>query len=114
MLAVIFEVTPTAEGKEEYLKIAAELRGFLANRDGFISIERFSSLTEEGKLVSLSFWRDEQSIREWRNLMEHRTAQRKGKRSLFSNYRIRVAKVIRDYTGTERDEAPSDSRDVLG
>lgn len=114
MLAVIFEVNPTTEGKDEYLKIAAELRGFLANRDGFISIERFASLSEEGKVVSLSFWRDEESIREWRNLMEHRTAQRKGKQSLFKNYRIRVAKVIRDYTGTERDEAPSDSRDVLG
>lgn len=110
MLAVIFEVYPTVEGKAEYLEIAVELRGFLENRDGFISIERFQSLTEEGKILSLSFWRDENAIKAWRNLLEHRTAQRKGKEALFRHYRIRVANVVRDYSGTERNEAPSDSK----
>ena len=113
MLAVIFEVNPTHEGKAEYLDIAAELRSFLQNRDGFISIERFQSLSEEGKILSLSFWRDEESIKEWRNLMEHRTAQGKGRESLFKNYRIRVAEVIRDYSGEKRDEAPVDCSSAL-
>lgn len=78
MLAVIFGVIPTKEGKPEYLQIAAELRKFLENKDGFISIERFQSLTEEGKILSLSFWRDESAIEEWRNILQHRTAQKKG------------------------------------
>ncbi len=109
MLAVIFEVNPTKEGKSEYLQIAAELRKFLEDRDGFISIERFQSLTEEGKILSLSFWRDEKAVEEWRNILEHRTAQKRGKNFLFRSYRIRVVKVVRDYTETYRDEAPSDS-----
>ncbi len=113
MLAVIFEVHPTVEGKAEYLQIAAELRTFLENRDGFISIERFQSLVDEGKVLSLSFWRDEAAICAWRNVMEHRMAQRKGKQALFRSYRIRVAEVLRDYSGTERDEAPADSRLAL-
>ena len=113
MLAVIFEVNPTKEGKSEYLQIAAELRKFLENRDGFISIERFQSLTEEGKILSLSFWRDESAIEEWRNILEHRTAQKRGKKFLFRSYRIRVVKVVRDYTETCRDEAPSDSAKAL-
>ena len=113
MRAVIFEVIPTEEGKSEYLKIAAKLRSFLENRDGFISIERFQSLTEEGKILSLSFWRDENSIAEWRNVLEHRNAQKKGKESLFRSYRIRVAEVVRDYTETDRKEAPADSKVAL-
>ncbi len=113
MLAVIFEVCPTAEGKEEYLQIAAQLRLFLEDSEGFISIERFQSLTDEGKILSLSFWRDEQAIADWRNLFEHRTAQRKGKESLFRSYRIRVAEVTRDYSGTDREAAPADSRAAL-
>lgn len=114
MLAVIFEVFPTAQGKDEYLSIAAELRTFLEGRDGFISIERFQSLTDEGKILSLSFWRDEDAVADWRNLMEHRAAQHKGKEELFSAYRIRVAEVVRDYTQTSRDEVPEDSKQELG
>ena len=113
MIAVIFEVKPKIEGKEEYLKIAAGLRKFLENRDGFISIERFQSLSEEGKILSLSFWQDEAAIEKWRNLLEHRTAQKKGRESLFHSYRIRVAQVVRDYTESDRNEAPSDSNVVL-
>jgi heme-degrading monooxygenase HmoA len=113
MLAVIFEVIPTKEGKSAYLQIAAGLRKFLENRDGFISMERFQSLTEEGKLLSLSFWRDESAIEEWRNILEHSMAQRKGKEFLFHSYRIRVAKVVRDYTETDRAGAPSDSGKAL-
>lgn len=113
MFAVIFEVYPKIEGKEEYLKIAADLRRFLENRDGFISIERFQSLSEEGKILSLSFWHDEAAIEKWRNLLEHRAAQKKGKESLFHSYRIRVAQVVRDYTESDRNEAPPDSNDLL-
>lgn len=113
MLAVIFEVTPTDEGKQEYLEIAAELRKFLEGREGFVSIERFQSLTNENKMLSLSFWKDEDSIRKWRNLIEHRQAQQKGKNLLFASYRIRVAEVCRDYTSEERQEAPYDSNNIL-
>jgi len=114
MIAVIFEVWPTPEGKDEYLKIAAGLREFLENRDGFISIERFQSLIDDNKILSLSFWRDEEAIEQWRNLFEHRAAQEKGKKRLFSAYRIRVADVVRDYTDAQRNEAPRDSRKALG
>lgn len=113
MFAVIFEVYPTAEGKEEYMEIAANLRTFLEGRDGFISIERFQSLNEEGKILSLSFWRDEDAIAAWRNLYEHRSAQQQGKLELFRNYRIRVAEVVRDYSLTCRHEAPRDSVNAL-
>lgn len=113
MLAVIFEVIPTSEGKAEYLEIAMVLRKFLEEREGFISIERFQSLSDENKILSLSFWRDEESIRAWRNLFEHREAQVKGKNLLFSSYRIRVAEICRDYTSDNRKEAPSDSNALL-
>ena len=113
MYAVIFEVIPTPEGKVEYLTIAAQLRIFLEEQDGLISIERFQSLSDTGKLLSLSFWRDEESIAQWRNLLAHRTAQEQGKDVLFQSYRIRVAQVMRDYTADERAEAPSDSNSTL-
>ena len=106
MFSVIFEVIPTKEGKSEYLEIAAELRRFLEDQDGFISIERFQSLVDEEKILSLSFWRDERAIAEWRNVIEHRNAQKKGKDSLFHSYRIRVAEVKRDYSAVDRNETP--------
>jgi len=110
MIAVIFEVFP-ADGKvQEYLDIAAELKPLLQNIDGFISIERFSSLVEEGKILSLSFWRDEKSIEEWRNIETHRLAQKKGRDGVFADYRLRVASVIRDYGMNTREQAPTDSK----
>ena len=114
MIAVIFEVWPKDAGKETYLKIASELKPMLENRDGFISIERFESLVEEGKLLSLSFWQDEAAIARWRNEIEHRQAQKAGKEQLFERYRIRVASVVRDYSNTERAQVPEDSSVALG
>ena len=112
MIAVIFEVFP-AEGKvQEYLDIAAKLKLVLENIDGFISIERFSSFSVEGKLLSLSFWRDEKAIEEWRNIESHRLAQEKGRDGVFSDYRLRVANVSRDYGMLNREQAPSDSRTI--
>lgn len=114
MIAVIFEVYP-AEGKvEEYLDIAVKLKPQLEKIDGFISIERFSSLIEEGKILSLSFWRDEKAISEWRNLESHRFAQEKGREGVFSNYRLRVANVCRDYGMEDREQAPTDSVKIHG
>ena len=110
MIAVIFEVWPKPEGKKEYLDIAASLRPLLDTIDGFISIERFESLYEPGKILSLSFFRDEEAVKTWRNLVEHRAAQEKGRTELFANYRLRIASVIRDYGMTKRDEVPADSR----
>ena len=113
MLAVIFEVKPTVEGKAEYLALAEGLRIFLEVQDGLISIERFESLIEEGKLLSLSFWESGESIQAWRNLVIHRLAQMQGKDKLFSEYRICVAEVLRDYTAEDRSEAPVDSNKAL-
>ena len=110
MIAVIFEVWPKPEGKKQYLDIAAGLRPLLDTIDGFISIERFESLYEPGKVLSLSFFRDEEAVKTWRNLVEHRAAQEKGRNELFANYRLRIASVIRDYGMTKRDEVPADSR----
>jgi heme-degrading monooxygenase HmoA len=113
MIAVIFEVHPTPSGMNEYLEIATHLRSFLEKQQGFISIERFQSLVDEGKILSLSFWENEQAIKSWRTQFEHRQAQRKGKEQLFSHYRIRVAEVVRDYTAQERTQAPEDSNESL-
>jgi heme-degrading monooxygenase HmoA len=110
MIAVIFEVIPTAEGKQEYLSIAADLREYLQDMPGFISIERFQSLVDERKILSLSFWEDEESIGNWRNLERHRAAQAKGRASLFEDYRIRVGVISRDYSMGNREQAPADSR----
>ncbi len=109
MYAVIFEVYPKPEGRQEYLDIAGTLRQELEKMDGFISIERFESLTEAGKILSLSFWRDEEAVTNWRNQSSHRRAQAKGRHELFADYRLRVAEVKRDYGKNERDQAPSDS-----
>ena len=114
MIAVIFEVWPADGRSQEYLEIAAALRPELEKMDGFISIERFQSLTEPGKILSLSFWRDEQAIAEWRALESHRAAQAKGRAGVFRDYRLRVAGVARDYGMARRDEAPRDSRKVHG
>ena len=112
MIAVIFEVQ-IAEGKTaEYLDIAGELKPLLLEIDGFISIERFQSLTNDSQILSLSFWRDEEAIQEWRNLESHRFAQSKGRDGVFENYRLRVAAVIRDYGMDARAEAPEDSLEV--
>ena len=112
MYAVIFEVWPNINGKEEYLNIASQLKLFLEKQKGFISIERFQSLTNENKLLSLSFWEDEEAIKGWRNLFEHRMAQQKGRKELFDDYRIRVSKVVRDYSMNDRDEIPEDSKKI--
>jgi heme-degrading monooxygenase HmoA len=114
MIAVIFEVWPAQGRSAEYFDIAASLRGDLEKIDGFISIERFESVTTPGKFVSLSFWRDEEAVRSWRNLEGHRLAQAQGRAGVFADYRLRVASVIRDYGMNARDDAPRDSRDAHG
>jgi len=106
MHVVIFEVEPEAGREQDYLDIAARLRPELEKIDGFISIERFRSLSQEGKILSLSFWRDEEAIARWRQQEEHQAAQRAGRDKIFRDYRIRVAAVMRDYGMYERAEAP--------
>lgn len=110
MIAVIFEVLPHPNGRQHYLDIAARLRAELETIDGFLSIERFESLSQPGKFLSLSFWRDEAAVLEWRNREAHRAAQKAGRETVFADYRLRVAQVLRDYGMTERDQAPGDSR----
>jgi heme-degrading monooxygenase HmoA len=112
MIAVIFEVWPRPERRGEYLEIAAALRPELEAIDGFISVERFESLSEPGKLLSLSFWRDEAALAAWRNLGAHRAAQARGRAGIFADYRLRVAGVLRDYGMTVRAEVPDDSRNM--
>jgi heme-degrading monooxygenase HmoA len=114
MIAVIFEVQPHPEHREGYLGIAASLRPTLEKMDGFISIERFESLVNPGKILSLSFWRDEESVKRWREVEAHRTAQSAGRKTMFADYRLRVAAVIRDYGKEERAQAPADSRALHG
>jgi heme-degrading monooxygenase HmoA len=112
MIAVIFEVWP--ERREDYLDVAAELRPLLQRIDGFISVERFESITEKGKMLSLSFFRDEDAVQAWRNVAEHRVAQTKGRGGIFRDYRLRIAGVIRDYGMNDRAQAPKDSKLVHG
>jgi heme-degrading monooxygenase HmoA len=114
VIAVIFEVEPAAGRRDAYLSIAADLRPLLDGIDGFLSIERFQSLADPNRILSLSFWRDEEAVKAWRNTEEHRQAQKAGRGGIFAGYRLRIAHVVRDYGLTERDEAPGDSRAVNG
>jgi heme-degrading monooxygenase HmoA len=109
MIAIIFEVEPRDGQLEPYLDMAAELRPILEKMDGFISVERFASLTTPGKYLSVSFWRDEAAVAEWRRQAHHRRAQHKGRTEIFAGYRLRVAHVLRDYGMHERAEAPEDA-----
>jgi len=114
MIAVIFEVVPAEGQRDTYLDIAARLKPELEAIDGFISVERFESLATPGKVLSLSFFRDEAAVAAWRNTADHRRAQAAGRGGVFADYRLRVARVFRDYGMTERDEAPQDRRAVHG
>ena len=113
MIAVIFEVEPTAQGAERYFALAEALRPRLAQIDGFVSIERFQSLSQPGKFLSLSFWRDEAAVRAWRTHEAHRASQQQGRDGIFAGYRLRVAAVVRDYGLRDRLQAPADSRAAL-
>jgi len=110
MFAVIFELEVLPEKEDQYFEIANNLREELETIDGFVSIERFESVVNQGKFVSLSFWRDEASIKAWRTLDTHKQAQITGRKSIFKDYRLRVAEVVRDYGMRKRDEAPQDAR----
>ena len=112
MIAVIFEVWPKDGQRDPYLRRAAALRDHLADVPGFISVERFESLTEPGKLLSLSFWEDEAALEAWRQLPVHRSAQTAGRDIHFADYRLRVAGVLRDYGMTDRAQVPQDSKDI--
>jgi heme-degrading monooxygenase HmoA len=114
MMAVIFEVTPAPGQRGAYLEAAAALKPLLAQIDGFVSIERFESLSAPGKLLSLSFWRDEEAVARWRQQEAHRSTQAAGRDHVFADYRLRVAAVVRDYGMTNRAQAPADSRAVHG
>lgn len=114
MIAVIFEVQPHDDRAGDYFDAAATLRPLLDQIDGFVSIERFESLSRPGRILSLSYWRDEEAVRRWRTLEAHRRTQQAGRQEIFADYRLRVAQVIRDYGMHDRNEAPSDSRQVHG
>ena len=114
MIAVIFEVRPKPGQRERYLDAAARLKPLLAGIDGFISVERFESLGEPGKILSLSIWRDEAAVTKRREVEQHRRTQQAGRAEIFEDYRLRVAEVLRDYGMNDRDQAPADSRAVHG
>lgn len=114
MIAVIFEVVPREGHADAYFKLAASLRAQLEAIDGFVSVERFQSLTQPNKILSLSFWRDEAAVQRWRALEAHRGAQAAGRQQHFADYRLRVAQVLRDYGLNEREQAPPDSRSLHG
>lgn len=110
MIAVIFELEPKIEQTGNYFDIADRLRPLLIDMDGFISIERFQSLSRSNRYLSLSFWRDEESVQKWRNQELHRQAQAEGRNEIFSHYRLRVASVTRDYSMENREQVPEDSK----
>ena len=110
MIAVIFEAWPREGQYQRYLDLAAELKPLLADLDGFISVERFQSLSEPEKVLSLSFWRDEEAVQRWRGLELHRAAQSAGREQVFNDYHLRIAHVVRDYSLEDRTQAPRDSR----
>ena len=114
MIAIIFEVAPNEGRADEYLKIAREMLGFVEQIDGFISVERFQSLTNPDKLLTISFFESEAAVEEWRRLAAHRSAPKVGRKSLFRDYRLRVLQVLRDYGKDDRGQALSDSLDVHG
>ena len=114
MIAVIFEFTPAPGRFPDYMALAGQLKPELDKAEGFISLERFESITTPGKFVSLQFWRDEEAVRKWRNVRKHREAQARGRGGIFSSYRLRVAQVVRDYTQDSRKEAPKDSVELHG
>jgi len=112
MIAVIFEVWINPEHKPDYMEQAAKLKDILENIDGFISVERFQSLIEPDKILSLSFFRDEDAVNEWRNTVEHRQAQSLGRNGYFLDYQLRITQVLRDYGMKNRQQAPADSKQV--
>lgn len=112
-IVVLFEVKPTAAGKQKYLDLAAMLKPLLAGFEGFIAAERFSSLNEEGKLLSMNVWTDEAAVERWRNVMQHRMSQKEGREKLFESYKITVCFVLRTYTDTDRAQAPQDSNEFF-
>ena len=114
MIAVIFEVRPADGRKSTYLDIAAQMRPLVDEVEGFLSVERFQSLTDPDRMLSLSFFEDEAAVHRWRTLMAHRSAQTQGRGGLFADYRLRIAHVVRDYGLHDREEAPKDSRDAHG
>ena len=114
MIAVIFEVVPAKGKRDAYLGIAADLRPLLEQIDGFISIERFQSLSDPARILSLSFFRYEEAVKAWRNTEEHRQAQKAGRGGIFETYRLRIAHVVRDYGMHERAEVPADSVEAHG
>ena len=109
-IVVLFEVKPTKAGMKKYLDLAAMLKPMLAGFEGFIRAERFSSLNEDGKLLSMNVWTDEAAVERWRNVMQHRMSQREGRENLFESYQITVCSEIRSYTDTDRAQAPRDSQ----
>lgn len=111
MIAVIFEVTPAPGQRQRYLDIAGSLKGQLTSTPGFISVERFQSLSNPDKVLSLSLWENEEAVVRWRNTAEHRAAQALGRKSVFADYRLRVASVLRDYGMGDRAQLPVDSRE---
>ena len=113
-IVVLFEVKPTKKSMQRYLDLAAMLKPLLAGFEGFIRAERFTSLNEEGKLLSMNVWTDEEAVTRWRNVMEHRMSQKEGREKLFESYQITVCSVIRSYSDTDRTQAPEDSNAFMG
>ena len=111
---VLFEVKPTKEGMQKYLDLAAMLKPMLSGFEGFIRAERFASLNEEGKLLSMNVWTDETAVERWRNAVQHRMSQKEGREKLFESYKITVCSELRSYTDTDRAQAPQDFNQYFG
>ena len=111
---VLFEVVSTKEGMNRYLELAKHLNQLVSGFDGFISAERFQSLSEDGKLLSMNVWENEEAVVRWRNIVEHRMGQQEGRDKLFQSYKITIASAMREYTANNRNQAPKDSNQYFG
>jgi heme-degrading monooxygenase HmoA len=114
MFAVIFEVRPKKERWDDYLALAQQLRPRLEAIDGVIANERFKSLRAEGKLLSLSIWRDEKAVIRWRTHGEHHDVQRKGRFEVFEDYHLRVGEIVfdNDHPGDIADQKRFDETEI--
>ncbi len=112
-IIVLFEVIPTEEGMERYLQLAKQLKPLLSGFEGFVSAERFQSLSEDGKFLSMNVWENEEAVASWRNIVEHRMSQKEGREKLFKSYKITIVSTLREYTDQDREQAPKDSNDFF-
>ncbi len=98
MIGLFFEVLPKAGREETYFEMARLLRPELDKHDGLVFIDRYRSLSTGGLILSHQLWSSEECLIRWRENTKHKTVQRAGREQHFADYRLRVARLIREWT----------------